>query len=309
MPEIGPFGNYIIQNTLHSLVALYLTEMAMIVWVIRSPAHRFRYRLLALTLPTFFYPLFQSITPDRGLFYFRFDQAWFDSTHWLSITAFSHPIFYWLCLGMGIATILIAFWQEFIPLFRTTSENSLTPITDPALTQSIGTISTTMHIPLPIITQSSSDHIASVRGLLTHTIILPNRKPDDLMKAIVAHELAHVRRKSNLRMCIIYFIRLFSLFNPIAIILFRRLALEEEKACDDIAAQTLGPSYLETIQTLYHNDQRLFSTASPWEVMAHLHWTDRLQSLKRPPDAVDHFQLRPFVMTISVIMIFCYFIV
>lgn len=91
--------------------------------------------------------------------------------------------------------------------------------------------------PIPVV---ESDHlkVPFVWGLFRPRLILPPRArkwPSERIEAVLHHELAHVKRRDTLSQflaqiaCCIYWV------NPLAWILERRLFIERERACDDVA--------------------------------------------------------------------------
>lgn len=87
---------------------------------------------------------------------------------------------------------------------------------------------------------------ACVRGFWTPTILLPRLLLETLTPAelrnLLAHELAHVVYRSNFWSLLMYLWRLLSFFNPISLVIFRRLIHEMEHACDDWAVEATGDS-------------------------------------------------------------------
>jgi Zn-dependent protease with chaperone function len=60
------------------------------------------------------------------------------------------------------------------------------------------------------------------------------------LRAAIAHELAHVRRRSNAITSLLYLCRLVAFFSPVALITFRRMVQDEEQVCDDLAVAYSG---------------------------------------------------------------------
>jgi TonB family protein len=88
-------------------------------------------------------------------------------------------------------------------------------------------------------------------------IILPSRLLDpaaeDDLKAALAHELAHVRRRDYLCNLICEALLLPVAFHPLASIIKRRLSELRELACDELAASALNPaSYARSLVRMAH---------------------------------------------------------
>ena len=90
----------------------------------------------------------------------------------------------------------------------------------------------------PIIVRSSQDRLEpGVVGLFCPVLLLPARllgqlRPEQL-RAIVAHELCHVRRRDNLAAALHMLVQVLFWFYPLVWWLGRRLVVEREFACDE----------------------------------------------------------------------------
>lgn len=81
-------------------------------------------------------------------------------------------------------------------------------------------------------------------GCFRHTLfagvgLIHEMEADDL-KAVLAHELAHIKRRDNLRHCLSVVLRDLQFFNPFSYMSISRINLEREVACDRIAIRTAG---------------------------------------------------------------------
>lgn len=63
---------------------------------------------------------------------------------------------------------------------------------------------------------------------------------DDVLAAVVAHELSHLSRGGNRRLLLIWVLRALQAPSPAALIIFRALVETEELACDALAVRVLG---------------------------------------------------------------------
>ncbi len=87
-------------------------------------------------------------------------------------------------------------------------------------------------------------------GLARPTVILPEAArtwPDDRLRVVLCHELAHIRRGDWGTQLAAELLRAAYWFNPFAWIACRRLRQESEQACDDavLNAGVAGPAYAE----------------------------------------------------------------
>lgn len=117
------------------------------------------------------------------------------------------------------------------------------------------------------VTVLQSDHraILATWGVLRPRIIFPaaaTRWPDDLVRVILHHEIAHIRRCDWLVQIAGELFRAVYWFNPLAWLMCRRLRAESEQACDDevLAAGTEPSAYAEHLLTL----ARYFSQHLAW---------------------------------------------
>jgi hypothetical protein len=104
-----------------------------------------------------------------------------------------------------------------------------------------------LRCPLRIF-RSSHTSILSTWGTLRPEILLPANSeewPEDRIRVVLAHEIAHIKRNDWLIQVIAGVLRVIHWFNPIVWILYCRLRQESEQACDDtvIARGIAGPEY------------------------------------------------------------------
>lgn len=103
-------------------------------------------------------------------------------------------------------------------------------------------------------------------GLLNPLLVVPGAllpvlTPNEL-RLLLAHELAHIRRRDIVWKWILLFMRYLAFLNPVAHYPFRWLSLEMERACDRLAASvTRKPGTLA--RTLLKVEEYLSQQASP----------------------------------------------
>ena len=80
-------------------------------------------------------------------------------------------------------------------------------------------------------------------GVLDPLILLPARRPvvSHALLPALAHEFAHVRRRDPLLQLFVETAMIFAGFNPLAVLLKRRIARTREIACDEMAIGTMDP--------------------------------------------------------------------
>jgi beta-lactamase regulating signal transducer with metallopeptidase domain len=113
--------------------------------------------------------------------------------------------------------------------------------------------------------QSGHPSLLATWGVLRPRIIFPAAAsdwPDDLVRVILHHEIAHIRRCDWLTQIAGELLRAVYWFNPLAWLACRRLRAESEQACDDevLRAGTEGSAYAEHLLVL----ARHFSESRTW---------------------------------------------
>jgi beta-lactamase regulating signal transducer with metallopeptidase domain len=96
--------------------------------------------------------------------------------------------------------------------------------------------------------QSSYTAVPLVAGWLRPVVLLPvsaiNNMPVDQIEALLAHELAHIRRNDYLVNLILTAIETMFFYHPLAWWISRQVRREREDCCDDIAAELSGSRVL-----------------------------------------------------------------
>lgn len=84
--------------------------------------------------------------------------------------------------------------------------------------------------------------VPQVIGWLKPVILIPvglvNRLSPEQVEAVIAHELAHIRRRDYIVNCLQYLLEVFFFFNPFLLWLSNKIREEREHCCDDLAMQT-----------------------------------------------------------------------
>ena len=107
---------------------------------------------------------------------------------------------------------------------------------------------------LPIISQSDRVTGAAVAGWWRPMLVLPrgwDRWSEEELRAVIAHELAHVARRDSLWRTIASGVTAMHFYNPIVHWLLRRTMLYQELAADELAARVVGRRcYLRSLSKL-----------------------------------------------------------
>lgn len=124
------------------------------------------------------------------------------------------------------------------------------------LTDTLRTLAARMRLTGPI-RLAESDRVSTpcVAGLLRPVILLPitalTNLDESQLRAILAHELAHIRRKDLLVALLQRIIESILFFNPAALWLGRQLRIEREACCDALAAEAIDDPHA-VARTLAH---------------------------------------------------------
>ncbi|KAF0183230.1 MAG: peptidase M56 BlaR1 [Nitrospirae bacterium] len=244
------WGMYLVQIILHSVVVAVLAECAIMAWQIRSPASRQWLRVMVLVLPLAAFPVFQLLSPDRGTIFFRL-QSLFDSNRLLLLDLpGTIPMLVPLFIVLGLSSVIFLVQElipvitnmlahmrgESVPLVEKLDERSSEKIERALSGLSVGRDSVEVLDDDDLVLYSSTGAnpiIYVSAGMLQQYDI-------EHLQGAFAHEIAHIRRSRRPLLMFAYILRTVMFFNPVALVEFRRLAQEEEKACDDYAVSMTG---------------------------------------------------------------------
>jgi beta-lactamase regulating signal transducer with metallopeptidase domain len=207
----------------------------------QSPAAPFMNNALATAIPA----------PES--FWPRFSRTLNPALPYLSTT--------WLA---GVA--LIACWQISAWLGVRKIKRTATPLTDATTTtQLLDDLAQLMNIrrPIPLL-QSARVNVPTLIGYLAPAVLLPaglvtGLSPDQL-RAILAHELAHVRRHDYLVNLLQTIAQTLFFFHPAAWYISARMRFEREACCDDLVIHRAGAQPADYAQSLLTIARRAIST-------------------------------------------------
>ncbi|HJU67902.1 MAG TPA: M56 family metallopeptidase [Gemmatimonadaceae bacterium] len=111
------------------------------------------------------------------------------------------------------------------------------PVRDVKILATARAIAERTRQPMPRVLETREVSAPATVGVLRSAILLPVARSwsDEHMRTVLAHELAHVARRDCLTQHLAHVVCALHWFNPLAWIVERRMALERERACDDIA--------------------------------------------------------------------------
>lgn len=316
---------FISQSVIHSIIALLIIERSLEIWEVDAPLMRFRYRLSVIVLPIFMFPIFQLINPDRGSFYFREDIAIFNSLGWLELKLWgSVPVGIILFSLVIAVTSTLVFFQEIMPIIKDLRKKKYSPQMHEA--EGIQGIVTELlkdkkMLPPPSVRIiSDEDPVIFTVGAKRPAILLSEPLIEMLdekqLRVAIAHEIAHIIRRSNMTTLFTFIARLVMFYNPVSLLVFRRILQDDEQVCDDITvsmtndphalASTLRAFYMEKTE----ETSRIRALKESIESSSHnLLLEERITRLEvKKADRNNAFMWGRYALTIMAIIVINYFI-
>lgn len=324
-------GIYVVQTFLHSLIAILIIERAMQIWSIKNPLAQFRYRIMTLVLPACMLPVYQLINFERSSFSFRQEKAIFSMNRWLSLEIWDLIPLSSLFILLLAGTSIVFFLQEMMPVMRDVfarrgDDQDSDLSSGPEMDDLVKQLSEKLGIePPPVAVLEDSNPYIFTSGSKNHTVVLTSGLLTALdreqLKAAIAHELAHIARMSNAVKWVIFVIRVLMFFNPIVLVVFRRLVQDDERICDDITVSlTKSPQALASTLKVFYSSHSEFFSAPFGGVMALKEWVEnyshnmllkeRIARLESGEGYEDkEFAWGKFALTIAVVAVINYFVV
>lgn len=157
----------------------------------------------------------------------RIDPLWVLLTIWIA------------GVTVNLAGLLVGFWR----LRRIAAAATL--VHDGPWTDAARTLAANFALRTPVqLLQSDRPALLVTWGAFTPKVVIPagaESWTDDRIHAVLAHELAHVKRHDWIVQIASEIVRIVNWFNPLVWLAAARLRLESERACDD-AVVSLGVS-------------------------------------------------------------------
>lgn len=318
---------FLVQCVIHSLLALVLVEAGMRIWQVHSAAERFRFRLLILVLPLLMFPSFQLLNPLRGGLYFSQDRAIFSSVRWLELELGGRVQLVWIFVFVLLGTSVLTLLQEVVPILRSqrAGESSIPVCQEPTseLFRQVQELSRRFGVQAPrICLLEAKAPVLYTDGnrppsLVVSDSLLESLDPQQL-RAALAHEFAHIVRRSQSVTLAAFLLRMLQFFNPVSLLVFRRLVQDDEQVCDDLTvAATRDPEALASVLALFFapesKGEKQNSRALPERVAFSSHnllLRERIERLKEGrAGPLETAGWVPFGLTVLSIVVLCFWVV
>lgn len=242
-------GQCVIQNVLHALVGAIVVHHAIRAWAISNPVIRQRLFVLVVLCPPFLQPLYQLVDPERGSISFRLVSV-FDVNRWFSLELLGLSPVGWILVLILAGTSAVFMLQEMIPIIRHGYGAGHTPTEEEGpeeLEQLVSDAASEFQTDKPhvYIVEGDGPAISSTSGREPGIFIsrgLFNSVDREQLKAAILHEMAHIERNKKPLLIAVFIFRIIMFFNPVVLLIFRKVVQEEEKICDDLSVDRTGNS-------------------------------------------------------------------
>ncbi len=232
----------------YSLLTTVILEALLRAWQVQDPPLAVAFRLGILVVPPLSPLLFGLLNPTRSSEPFRRQAALLDLENWLGPHPDpAHPGWVLLVALMG-STMLLLMGIEAAALLRhlTAERSSARRLPDlPGRLQEALARLVARGIPtFPVVVLGRGAPMACTVGLWRPTVVvtasLVETLDDEEMEGVLAHEMAHARRRDNWLSWLIFLLRLASFYNPVALFTFHQISHDMERVCDAESAAATG---------------------------------------------------------------------
>jgi beta-lactamase regulating signal transducer with metallopeptidase domain len=149
--------------------------------------------------------------------------------------------------------VLLWRWASLTFFYRSLARSEKLERPDaPRVFQTLDGLVREMHTPYPEVIVSDKNYLFPCTVGIRHPAIvlspeLIEESSDEILEAMLAHELAHLKRRDNIIHWLFLLLRDLLFFNPFARLVFAKVMLAKEEDCDRIAlAATQRPKALES---------------------------------------------------------------
>ncbi|MBI4285716.1 MAG: M48 family metalloprotease [Chloroflexi bacterium] len=241
------FGQYLVQTVFHAAVIAISVEAMLGLWHIQKPLLQMKFRMLALWLPVLSLPLYYAFYPARTGPHFHSQIALIDANRWLGLRLFG-PVYLWHFFAAAlIATMVYFVLREAVPglryyLWHRHTLPSITMGEFPKLDTVLAKLGQA-DLPMPglFLSPGPGPAIYTIgRRALVLSPATINTLDNEELEAALAHEMAHLTGQAYVMGQLALVLRCVMFYNPVALLVFRRLANDNEQMCDDIAVRATG---------------------------------------------------------------------
>jgi Zn-dependent protease with chaperone function len=231
----------------HGVLAA-LVVVGLVHWIpVVAPSARYAHRFSALAAPIVLGIVFAAWLPFRDEPWFQ-DRSLFVSDRWdlIRVGGVSvRGLAVWAAGALGVVLLARDARAALRDAARTRPRQPLMAAVPADLEDLVGGLARLAGVDAPALEMVvAGDHVLHCRGvwrprILVSTSTLAALRPDQL-RAAFAHEIAHVAHRDVARGWVLFVLRTFQCFNPIAQAVGRRAVQELEWRADDRAARLTG---------------------------------------------------------------------
>ena len=232
----------------YSVLAAAILEALLRLWRIQDPPLAVGFRLPILAIPPLAPLSFPLLGADWGSEPLRQQRALLELRNWLGPEpGLSHPGWV-LLVALTAATTLLLMGLETAGYLRPLQRRQRHPLPSApppaALQRALKRLAARGISPVPTVLAGLPEPAACTVGLRRPTILITTTLVDMLdeeeLEAVIAHEMAHVRRRDNWLGWLLFGLRLASFYNPVALLTFHQIGHDMERICDAEAGQLTG---------------------------------------------------------------------
>ena len=232
----------------YSLLAGAILETLPRLWMVRDPRLLFHFRLGIMAIPPVATLLFAPFGAQRASAPFRQQIALLNLQNWLGPEpSLSHVGWVTLIAVMAITTLLLI-GLGLAALFRGPGARAFLPAASRQLPNSLQTAlcarSERVKPGVDVLALDDPEPIAFTSGFRRQTVLLSVGLCDILdqeeLQAVLAHEIAHARRRDNRLSWLLFGLRLLSFYSPVALLVSHQMGHDVERLCDADAASSTG---------------------------------------------------------------------
>lgn len=241
----------LVEATLHGVVAALAVELLIRRLPVADLGARARARLFVLGLPVVSVPLLHLAWPGRHA-EAAADLLLFSSDRWNAVGLAGWPLrdtLFAAFAAVGLALLLRDVGRDLAHALgarraRRATGSAAAPWLAGAQRVADELAAAAGLAPVPLRACDGPAAVLAARGFLRpHVLMSPavvERLRPELLRAALAHELAHVARRDVPKNALLEVLRVLQAFNPVAQVVARRIALEREWRADEDAVRWTG---------------------------------------------------------------------